>query len=147
MPETCSRSFEESLLSGYLDGALTQGDAQRVRIHLEDCPSCRELVADMKRIREATMTTPFTVPTDEQWDERPRGAFSRSAFTLGWLFLIVWIVGVVGFALGHAWAGTQTLIEKLLIFGGVSGVVFLFLSVLVDRLKNRQTDRYREVEK
>jgi len=145
--ETCSRSFDESLLSGYLDDALTQGDAQRVRIHLEDCSSCHTLVVDMKRIRKATMTTPFTSPADEQWDERPQGTGSRSAFTLGWLVLIIWGVGVIGFALGHAWAGPQTWIERLILFGGGSGIALVFLSVLIDRLKNRKTDRYREVEK
>lgn len=147
MAETCNRAFDESLLSGYLDGTLTQGEAQRVRVHLEDCSSCHALLADMKRLREATMTTPFTVPTDEQWDERPQGAVSRSALTLGWLILIIWGVGVIGFALGQAWAGPQTLIERLVVFGGLSGIALLFLSVLIDRLKNRKTDRYREVER
>ena len=33
--------FDEALISGYLDGELTQGDAQRVRVHLEDCAVCQ----------------------------------------------------------------------------------------------------------
>ena len=41
MPEHCGRTFDDALLSGYLDHALTQADEQRVRIHLEDCATCR----------------------------------------------------------------------------------------------------------
>ena len=33
MTTTCTRSFDEELLSGHLDGALPQGMAQRVRLH------------------------------------------------------------------------------------------------------------------
>ncbi len=147
MSDRCNRPFDESLLSGYVDRALTQGDSQRVRVHLEDCASCRALVADIENLREVTMTTQFTVPQDDQWDERPRGVASRSAFALGWLVLAVWLVGVIGFAVGQAWTGSETLVEKLLVFGGVSGVALLFLSVLIDRLRRRKTDRYRGVKK
>ena len=41
MPEPCGRTFDGALLSGFLDGALTQADEQRVRVHLEDCETCR----------------------------------------------------------------------------------------------------------
>ena len=58
MPERCGRNFDEALLTGYLDRVLTQSDEQRVRVHLEDCATCRAAVDDMKRLREVTMSTP-----------------------------------------------------------------------------------------
>jgi hypothetical protein len=69
------------------------------------------------------------------------------AFGVGWLILIVWAVGVAGFALGCVWQGTESLLEKLIVFGGASGGVLLFVSVLIDRLRIRKTDRYRRVSK
>ncbi len=147
MSTGCDRSFEEALLTGYLDGMLTQGDRQRVAVHLEDCQICRRTVEQMRELREATMTTRFATPPDDQWNEAPRGAASRLSFGLGWLVLVVWVVGVTGFALGQLWSSPESLIEKLLVFGGVSGVVLLFLSVLIDRLKTMSSDRYRGVEK
>ena len=36
MSEQCGCGFDPALLSGYLDGALTQADEQRVCILLED---------------------------------------------------------------------------------------------------------------
>jgi anti-sigma factor RsiW len=135
------------MLSGYLDQVLTQEEAQRVRVHLEDCGSCRTLVEELKTMRNVAMTSEFRVPSDDQWDERPRGAASGVAFGVGWLILIVWAVGVAGFALGCVWQGTESLLEKLIVFGGASGGVLLFVSVLIDRLRIRKTDRYRRVSK
>ena len=143
----CGRRFAEELLSGYLDRALTQGDEQRVRLHLEDCPECRTRVREMSDLREITMSTRFEVPADDQWDERPRGGVSRWSRGLGWLLLIVWIVAVAGFAFWQVATGPESLLVKTLVFGGVSGVVLLFLSILVDRLRTLPGDRYRGVSK
>ncbi len=143
----CGRPFDESLLTGYLDHALTQEEEQRVRVHLVDCGECRKLTEELAMMRKTTMGTEFRVPSDDQWDERPRGGASGLAFGVGWLMLIVWVVGVVGFALGEAWQGTQSLGEKLAAFGGLSAVVLLLLSVVIDRLRARKSDRYRRVEK
>ena len=147
MSNQCQRPFDEALLTGYLDRVLTQEQGQRVRLHLEDCPACRSLVDDLAAMREATMTTQFEVPGDDQWNEAPRGAASGLAFGLGWLVLIVWLVGVTGFALGHLWSGPESLWEKLLAFGALSGIALVFLSVLIDRIRAARTDRYREVKK
>jgi len=146
-PAPCGRRFAEELLSGWLDGALTQGDEQRVRLHLEDCTECRARVREMSELREVTMSTRFEVPADDQWDERPRGAVSRWSRGLGWLLLIVWIAAVAGYAAWQVVTGPESLLEKTLFFGGASGVVLLFLSILVDRLRTLPGDRYRGVSK
>ena len=61
--------------------------------------------------------------------------------------VLVWLVGVTGFILGQLWSGPQTLTEKLLAFGAISGVGLLLLSVLIDRAHTYKTDRYRGVQK
>ena len=147
MSDRCQRPFDEALLSGYLDRVLTQEEEQRVRLHLEDCPSCRSLVADLAQMREATMTTQFEVPSEDQWNEAPRGAASGVAFGLGWLMLVIWLVGVTGFALGQLWSGPESLTEKFLAFGAISGIALLFVSVLIDRIRTAKSDRYRGVKK
>ncbi len=147
MTGNCQRPFDEALLTGYLDQVLTQEEEQRVRLHLEDCSDCRSLVADLAAMREATMTTQFEVPTDDQWSETPRGPASGLAFGLGWMVLILWLVGISGFALGQLWSGPETLAEKLLAFGAISGFALIFLSVLIDRIRAARTDRYRGVKK
>jgi anti-sigma factor RsiW len=147
MPERCARTFDEALLSGYVDGALTQADEQRVRVHVEDCEACRRQVEGMQQVREVTMSSQFKVPADDQWSEAPRGAASWLAFGLGWTFLIVWVSIVGGFALWQFWTSDGPIGAKLLAFAPASGIALLFLSVLIDRLKAMRTDPYRRVQK
>ena len=139
--------FDEALISGYLDGELTQGEEQRVRLHLEDCAECRGLADEITRLREATMATEFQVPDDTQWDEAPRGGLSGFFRNFGWMILLAWLVGVGGYALWQMATETEDLIASLIVFSMWLGFGLVFLSVLIDRLKTRKTDRYRRVKK
>jgi anti-sigma factor RsiW len=147
MTTKCPTSFDGALISGYLDQELTQADDQRVRVHLEGCAHCSALLGELEGMREVAMTTRFENPTDDQWNEAPAGGASLAARGLGWIMAVVWIVAVTGFGLWHAATGPESLLEKLFVFGGISAVVLLFLSVLFDRLQRAKTDRYREVQK
>ncbi|MDH3261962.1 MAG: zf-HC2 domain-containing protein [Acidimicrobiia bacterium] len=139
--------FDEALISGYLDGELTQGEEQRVRLHLEDCAECKSMTDELRRLKEATMTTEFREPEDTQWDETPRGPGSGFFRTFGWLILLAWIVGTVGYGLWQTAIDTEDLFEVIIVFGFWLGFGLVFLSVLIDRLKTRKTDRYRRVQK
>ncbi len=147
MPDTCPTGFDETFLSGYLDGELNQGREQRVRLHLEDCAHCRRLLDELSELRETTMSTRFEVPDDDQWDERPRGALSVSTRRLGWVVAVVWLMLMSGFGIVEIWRASHGVVERLVAFGGVSALVLLFVSVLVDRLRTARTDRYLEVDK
>lgn len=147
MREERRHDFDETLLSGYLDDALPQGESQLVRVHLEDCAECRAELADMERIREATMSTTFRSPSDDQWDERPRGVTSRLARGLGWTLLAAWGLAMTGFVIGRIWQESDNWFEALLAFGGISGLLLLLVSVGLDRLESMKTDRYKGVEK
>jgi predicted anti-sigma-YlaC factor YlaD len=147
MADQCPSAFEETLISGYLDGELTQSAEQRVRIHLEDCAFCREFLADLQMIREAAMSTEFAPPEDDQWDERPRSTASFLARGTGWLLAVVWLVGVIGYGLWQFWQSSANVVERVLVFGGLSAVALLFCSVALDRIASARTDPYREVER
>lgn len=147
MSEPCGRGFDEVLLSGYLDRALTQADEQRVRLHLEDCGACRALVDELSELRKATMNAQFNVPADDQWSEAPRGGGSRLSLGLGWILLVTWLACVIGYGAWELWTSDEPLLAKLLVFGGWTAFGLLLLGVLLDRLKTLKTDRYREVQK
>jgi len=146
-PHRCGRGFRQDLLSGYLDGELTQGDAQKVRLHLEDCAECRRLYDELRDLQGLARSTVFRMPTDDQWREMPVGGASRIARGLGWLFLMVWAVLVTGFAGWQLLVSPQNLFLKVLLFAGVAGLALVFLSALLDRLRHRRTDRYDGVQK
>jgi len=147
MAKDCGRSFDESLLTGYLDGMLTQADEQRVNIHVEECGTCGSALAEMVRLREVTMNAEFHMPSDDQWSERPRSGASGLSMGIGWTIIVVWIVSLVGYASWELVRSDDPLWAKLLIFGAWSGFGLLLLGVALDRLKAMRTDKYREVER
>jgi predicted anti-sigma-YlaC factor YlaD len=147
MADRCPARFDETMISGHLDGELTQAAEQKVRLHLEDCQHCRTVLGELRTLREATMSTEFHKPDDSQWDERPQTGMSLIARGTGWIITIVWAVFFAAYALWQFWQGSANLVERLLVFGGLSALVLLFTSVLLDRLRAARTDPYREVEK
>jgi predicted anti-sigma-YlaC factor YlaD len=147
MTDRCPTGFDEALLSGCLDGELTQIDVERVHLHLEDCAACRSLFDELRRVREASRSTPFQPAPDDQWDERPRGPLSLVARRVGWVMVVAWVVVVAAFAAWQLATSPEGLGVKLLIFSCIAGPALLLLSVLVDRLRTLKTDRYRRVLK
>ena len=147
MAERQAHSFDEALISGYLDGELTQAEEQRVRLHLEDCAPCADLAAELTRIREAAMSTRLPVPDDRQWDEAPRSGLSSLLRNFGWVLMLSWIIGLSGYGVYQLLSDTENLVWNLIAFGFWLGMGLVFFSVLLDRLKTRRTDRYRRVEK
>jgi predicted anti-sigma-YlaC factor YlaD len=135
------------MITGYLDGELTQAAHQKVRLHVEECEHCRTLLEQLTTLREAAMTTQFVQPDDDQWNEAPKGALSLATRGLGWILGIVWLITISVFGLWQLWQSPESLFEKLLIFGGITAFVLLLISVLADRIRSSRTDRYREVKK
>jgi anti-sigma factor RsiW len=147
MSEHRRAPFEESLLSGYLDGELTQADSQRVRLRLESDPEARALYEEMRRIREAARSTRLPVPADEEWNEAPRSAGSRWLRGSGWLVVVGVALAVSGLGAWALLTGDQAWWQTALALGVVAGPCLLLGSALVDRLKVAERDRYRRVEK
>ncbi len=141
-------AFDETLISGYLDGELTQAEAQRVRLHLEDCAECNQTADELRRLKEATMTTEFRTPVDTQWDETPRNAASRIAHNFGWLLAIAWVVGIGAYLVWQFFNDAESIqFESMLGFALLLAFGLIILSALIDRIQTRRTDPYRKVKK
>ena len=143
--------FPEELLSGYLDGALTQQDEQRVRLHLERSPEARALYAELVAMRQAGRSTPFPPAEDVQWNERARTGGSalarRLGFTLLGLSLALWVAVLALAGAGAVPDESLAWLPGVVGIAGVGGILLVFLSVLADRLRDLPSDRYRRVLK
>ena len=147
MTELCRPGFEASLLSGYVDGELTQADSQRVRVHLDECPDCRQQVEEIGRLRAVAAATRFPVPTDDEWNESPRSRSSSLLRRVGWVMVTIWLAVLVWQVAIELIESTGGWLEKALVIGLGGAVLLLFLSVLADRLTALKSDRYRRVLK
>lgn len=138
--------FDEALISGYLDGELTQGEAQRVRIHLEGCAECRATADELRKLKEVTMSSEFKVP-DDGWDEAPRGSVSHLLRNAGLVVGLAWIIGLVMWLIWELANDPEALVGLLLVGGFLLSAGLILASVLIDRRRAMKTDRYRRVKK
>ncbi len=144
---TCTRSFDEEMLSGYLDRALPQAETRKIRIHLEDCEGCRSLYNELKMLRDAARDTSFREPEENAWPELPKTRFGFLSRSFGWTLVVSWLIVVTAYALWHFFAETGDPLEIFLVLGLPGGVALLFLSVLVERVRELKNDRYRGVHR
>ncbi len=147
MAKNCTRSFDEELITGYLDGVLPQSQSQRVRLHIEECGACRALFDELRTLRETAKSTRFNRPDDDEWPELPRTRPARFSRSTGWVVLIAWLLATTGLALWRLLAQAGDPLEIFLILGLPGGILLLFVSVLMDRLRDLKTDRYRGVHR
>ncbi len=78
MTQSCRRSFSEDWISGYLDGAISQGDDRRVQSHLRHCAACRRLFDDFREVRGLLSGFDQVGIPDSSRPKRPPGQIAVS---------------------------------------------------------------------
>ena len=136
------------LLSGLIDGELTQQDRQRVELHCETCAECRSQLSQLRELRERIGKSNLSDVGEDVWRETMDDNTVKTTRGIGWLLFIGGLLIAVGIALFEIFSDLSSisLSEKLIVVGIWGGLLFLFLSVLRQRLIERRTDKYKDVE-
>ena len=135
------------LLSGYIDGELTQQDRQRVQVHCEQCRTCRDELAQIRSMRERVNSSRLSEVGEDRWRETMEDTTVKATRGIGWLIFIGGILLAVGlFVVEMFNSASMSTTEKIIIGGIYGGLLLLFISVLRQRLIERKTDRYKDVE-
>ncbi len=136
----------EELLSGYLDGELTQQENQRIQLHLQECEHCTGLLKDLREL-QTRMGASSLGTTAPDWRETTNDALIENSRLLGFVLLCLSGVLFLGYGVYQFFTGDSTdWFEKLIVGGLYAGLVVLLLSVLRQRLLERKKDRYNKVE-
>jgi predicted anti-sigma-YlaC factor YlaD len=137
----------DEMLSGYLDGELTQGDRQRVDLHLESCSRCRGVYEELADLRQAVGEMSFGEISREEWSKIMNDLPVRTSRGAGWLLYVAGFLIVCGYGFYEFMADdTVNASIKTGIGALVIGTLLLFVSVLRERLIARRTDKYKDVE-
>ncbi|HET8816692.1 MAG TPA: anti-sigma factor [Pseudidiomarina sp.] len=145
LPYSCGAI--EPLLSGYLDEELTQQEGQQVRIHLANCASCQQQLADITAIQDA-LRSELPGATDKERvmaivNDKPSILMQR----LGWLLLLVTIIPLSGYGAYLFWIDIDVpMWVRFVVSGFWLGLVVLFVSVARQRFIAAKTDRYKRVQ-
>ena len=147
MDEACARVDE--LLSGYLDGELTQSDRQRVGLHLESCPRCAQRLRELESISASLGELRFDMTEEDRqrWGEVMDNAYDRTIRGFGWLLVVGAALVIVGYgSYEFVLADWEAPLVKWAVAALYVGFAVLLLSVLHQRLRARRKDRYKDVE-
>jgi len=138
----------DELLSGFIDGELTQQDRQRVRLHCEICKVCNSNLEQLRSLRQAIGQAQLSDLDQDIWRETMEDTTVKATLGLGWLLLIGGLLIGVGLGVYEIVTSpsSMTLVEKLIVGGIYGGMLLIFISVLRQRLIARKTDRYKDVE-
>jgi hypothetical protein len=135
------------LLSGYLDGELTQQTRQRVELHLDTCESCRGSLQDLEAVRARMGRARLAGYDSDRWRENMSDTTERMTRGIGWLLFLGALVLMGGVGVYEFLTDPKVeMFWKVLISAFYLGLGALFVSVLRQRLIERKTDRYKDVE-
>ncbi len=147
---TDNRLTEEHVgerLSGLLDGELTQQERQRVELHCDTCETCRNELEELKAIRQRVGKGRLSDLDQGVWRELMGDMTVRTSRTIGWLLLVGGILAAVGLGVYEiVFNSSVSLFEKFIVAAIYLGMAGLFFSVLRQRLIERKTDKYKDVE-
>lgn len=134
-------------LSGYLDGELTQQEVQSVDLHLSACPQCRGMLGELEDLRRRMGQSGLSQKYEDKWRESMNDTGVQLTRGIGWLLvvgvmLIVAAVVIFQFIMDPGPGG----FVKFLVCTFYLGLAALFVSVLRQRLIERKTDKYKDVE-
>ncbi|MDX1499367.1 MAG: zf-HC2 domain-containing protein [Woeseiaceae bacterium] len=135
------------LLSGYIDGELTSQDRQRVDVHCDACEQCRNQLAELRTLREQIGNARLSELGEDTWRENMNDFAVKSSRRIGWVLAVGGVLVLGGIAVFDF--VTDPTVEtrmKLLIGAVYGGLALLLVSVLRQRLIERRTDKYKDVE-
>ncbi len=143
----------EDLLTGYVDGELSDDQRREVENHLQECADCSRQLEEIVSIKEHLTMIEFKEPSEMELERYWGGVYNRLERGLGWILasagaIILLSLGAIETL--REMLGDQELSPymKVGVIALVIGGVTLFVSVFRERLSVRKSDKYsREVEK
>lgn len=134
-------------LSGYIDGELTQQDRQRIALHLDQCEQCSQNLQDLQDLRRRIGDSRLSVIGEDKWRETMEDSTVQISRNIGWLLFIAGLLAAFGVGLAAFIADSGMSVgEKLIVFAIYGGLAILLFSVLRQRLIERKSDKYKDVE-
>ena len=136
-----------ALLSGFIDGELTQQQRQFVTLHCDNCETCCEELARLKEIRERVGKSALSEAGEDKWRETMDDSTVQFTRGIGWLIFIIGLLAIAGVGLvGFIVTNDLSIGMKLIFIAIYGGLALLLISMLRQRLIERKTDKYKDVE-
>ncbi len=137
----------EILISGYLDGELTQQESQKVALHLSKCKDCQATYQGLKELQHVIGKTSCPKMEQDKLDAIVNDLTSQRIEGLAWIFIVAGLGMLIAFSVYSFWFDTgMAWYSKLAISFVWGGGIGLFISVLRQRWISKKSDKYRKVK-
>ncbi|TQV85580.1 anti-sigma factor family protein [Aliikangiella coralliicola] len=134
-------------LSGYLDGELTQQEAQKVSLLIETDSEYQQLYQELSLMRHEIQSLSLQEQELEHLEKLFQEPIAKTTRMFGLALIAVASVAIVGFTFFKIFTNPDLgLLEKLLVGALGSGSLLLLFSVLRQRLMNAKKDKYGKVK-
>lgn len=138
----------EKLLILYIDEEISKDERKAVETHISSCSHCNTMMNQYLKLKRTSSEISFTKPSDETMDGYWAQVSSRLSRGGGWIFLIIGSIILALYAIYRFTIDPSIhSFIKVTIAAIVIGIVLLFISVLIERIRDLKTDRYRGIEK
>ena len=135
------------MLSGYIDGELTQQQRQQVEVHCDSCDECNGNLRELRALRERVGRSRLSELGEDIWREQMDDTTVRTTRGIGWLMFIGGLLILAGYGVYEFVIDTSMSLGFKLLFTAIyGGMGVLFFSGLRQRLIERKTDKYNDVE-
>ena len=135
------------LLSGFVDGELTQQQRQLVSLHCNGCAECMEKLLELRELRERISKANLSEVGEDKWREAMDDSTVKTSRNIGWLMFIAGLLAVVGIGVFvFLFDDSISVAVKLIMVAIYGGLATLLFSVLRQRLIESKTDKYKDVE-
>lgn len=135
------------MLSGFVDGELTQQQRQLVTLHCDECSECRKNLAGLRELRERVGKARLSEVGADKWRETMNDPTVELTRGIGWLMFIAGLLAIAGIGLVAFLFNDEVSVGiKLIMIAIYGGLATLLFSVLRQRLIERKTDKYKDVE-
>jgi len=131
-----------------LDGELSAEEKSEYEAHVRECRHCSHELRDLGRIVELTNEMRLRTPDDEFWDGYWESVYRRSERGLGFLLVVVGVLGMLIYGIVRA-----VMSPRFLSYEGISitvillGLVVIFISVARERFFESRNDPYKGVRR
>ena len=133
-----------ALLSGFVDGELTQQQRQFVSLHCDACSECRDHLARLRELRERVGKARLSETSEDNWRETMDDSSVRFTRGIGWLIFIIGLLAIAGIGLLAFILNDEMSFGMKLIFVGIyGGLALLLISVLRQTILAILKDTFR----
>jgi anti-sigma factor RsiW len=132
----------------YLDEEMSGEERREFERHITECDECRIAVGEFRELQALTRRITMKDPTDEFWEGYWKSIYRRLERRFAWWFVIIGAVMLLSNVLYKVLQDFGRLtFEKLAVVVFIVGAVLLLISVVRERIHQRKTDKYKDIQR